>query len=362
MGLGASLLVVGALRRLAQGAWGAGGDRGNVALFVIGLLALCGSNLLGMIWAGAALAAVPVLLPRARLANLLKSHRWLWLTTGAALFALAAYYLWTLKIGARATAPTTSSWGSMFFVGYRIMGFGGLGPGRLELRSAGLAALRGYWVWVGLYGATVAIVMGAALLDELRLRRRQHLMLALLIGMPAVFILGTGWVAHFRVLGRHFAPVIPVLLLLCIGGAEVLWGRRSAWARGVVALFCALSVVSCLSLRFAPRHEKDDYRAAAALAKTALRDGRAVWWNAAPEGARYYGVPMASRPGSADAALLVLNPTREMLQSLPMPQVVVASKPDIYDGQLALAEYLREHGFLPGAGFAAFVIWERRRN
>jgi hypothetical protein len=121
-------------------------------------------------------------------------------------------------------------------------------------------------------------------------------------------------------------------------------------------------MVSCFSLRFAARHGKDDYRAAAAAARKALGEGRAVWWNAAPEGARYYEVPLSPQRGDGDSAVLVLNPTREMLQVLPAPQVVVASKPDLYDGQSALADYLAGHGFAATERFPAFVVWEKSKN
>jgi len=363
MQLGASLLVVASLVHLGEGSGEAkAGDAVHVALFLFGLVALSGSSLTGMVWAGAGLAAVPTLLSWPRLVGLVKRYAFLWLAAAGLLLLLAGYYLWTLTVGARASAAATTTWGSVFFVGYELLGFGGLGPGRLELRSAGPAALRGYWMWLALYAVTVAILMGAALLHEVRGGNRKHLVVALWCSVPAAFILGVGYVEHFRVLGRHFAPFVPVLLLLCTSGLCILWSRGSAWARGVALLFCILGLVSSLSLRFAQRHERDNYRAAAASARTALRNGQSVWWNAAPEGARYYGVPLTTRPGSAGAALLVLNPTPETLKGLPAPQVIVASKQDVYDRQLSLAEYVRGQSFHPAGRFNAFVIWARSEN
>jgi hypothetical protein len=248
------------------------------------------------------------------------------------------------------------------FIGYELLGFGGLGPGRLAMRSAGPAALRPYLVWLALYAVPTAILLGAALRQLLKCGNRRHLAVAFGCFLPAAFLLTVGWVTHFRVLGRHFTPFVPVLLLLFTLGFSVLWSRRSAWARGVVLLFCALSLVSCLSLRFSSRHEKDNYRDAAAFAKTALHSGQVVWWNAAQEGAQYYDVPAATRPGSSGEALLVINPARETLIGLPAPQIIIASKPDVYDNQAALAEYVREHGFQPERSLTAFVIWRRGGN
>jgi hypothetical protein len=217
-------------------------------------------------------------------------------------------------------------------------------------------------VWLALYAIPAVILIGAALRQLLKCGNPKYLVVALCCVIPSGFLLAVGCIAHFRVLGRHFAPFVPVLLLLFTLGCSVLWSRRSALARGVVLLFCAMSLVSCLSLRFLPRHEKDNYRAAAAVAKTALRNGQPVWWSASQEGAQYYGVPTATRPGNSGEALLLISPPRETLIGLPTPQVIIASKPDIYDDQMALAEYARERGFQPKTNFTAFVIWQKRGN
>ncbi len=361
--LGVSLLVVAALVRLGQNSSSGGaGDKAPVAGFLFGLVVLSGCSLIGMIWAGAALLAMPAILSWTRFLNLVKQQAAWWLVAGSLLLFLGCYYLWTLTIGARASGVATTTLDSTLFVGYELLGFSGLGPGRLALRSTGSAALWPYLVGLAIYAIPIALLLGAALWQLLKHRHRKHLVLALCCVVPSVFLLAVGWVTHFRVLGRHFTPFLPVLLFLFTLGGSALWSRRSAWTRGVVLLFCALNLVSCLSLRFLPRHEKDNYRAAAAVARTALRRGQTVWWNAAPEGARYYGVPIATRPGCQGEAVLLMSPTRETLVGLPMPQVIVASKPDIYDGQMALAEYARGRGFQPETNLTAFVTWRRAGN
>jgi hypothetical protein len=302
---------------------------------------------------------MPALLSLRQVMSLAKRYWYLWLATGGLLVVFAGYYLWGLSLGARASASATTTLESVCFVGYELLGFGGLGPGRLELRTAGLAALRPHLIWLVLYGVAIAILMGAAVLQEVKGRKRKHLVLALCCGVPPVFILTVGCVAHFRVLGRHFAPIVPVLLLLSASGLTWLWSRHGAGARVVALAFCGLSLLSCLSLRFSPRHEKDNYRAAAAWARTALSKGQLVWWNAAGVGAQYYDVPLTTDPGRAGAALLVLNPARGTLNHLPLPEVIIASKPDLYDGQSALAKLLREQRFQTAGEFNAFVIWER---
>jgi hypothetical protein len=362
MQLGASLLVLAALRRLAGDAGAVPGQKAGCLLLFLGIVALSGSSLLGMVWAGSACAALAVVVSMPRLLSLLQSNRIACLTGGALLLLLAGYYVWTLKIGARAAAPTTSSLGSVLFIGYDILGFVGLGPGRLELRSVGPIALRSYWVWLALYAVASLSVLGAALWHALRPRNRQFPMLALCAGIPAVLIIGAGWAVHFRALGRHFAPLVAVLLLLFTDGLSVLWARPGLRSRGLVVLFCILSLVSCLSVRFAARHERDNYRAAASLAKAALRKGQSVWWNASTEGARYYAVPLVRSSASSGEALLVANVSRESLSALPPPELIITSKPDIYDGLMAIAEYIHEGGYREVGRLQAFVIWERSSN
>jgi hypothetical protein len=331
----------------------------QLALFLLGLVVLCGSSLLGMIWAGGALAAMPALLSLRRVVSLVKRYWYLWLAAGGLLVVFAGYYLWALSLGARASASATTTLESVCFVGYELLGFSGLGPGRLELRTTGTAALRPHLIWLALYGVAIAILMGAAVLQEIKGRNLRHLVLALCCGVPPAFIMAVGCVAHFRVLGRHFAPMVPILLLLSASGLAWLWSRPGALGRLVALAFCGLSLLSCLLLRFSPLHEKDNYRAAAAWAKMALSKGQSVWWNAAGVGAQYYKVPLTTDPSHRGAALLVLNPARGTLSHLPLPQVIIASKPDLHDGQSALAELLHEQRFQPASHLNAFVIWER---
>ena len=176
--------------------------------------------------------------------------------------------------------------------------------------------------------------------------------------VPVAIILGAGLMAHWRVLGRHFAPLMPVVCLTLIAGLAALFaGGR--FSRVVAFLFCGLMVLSSLSLRFAPRHGKDDYRSAAAEAVSAFAQGKRVWWNAAEEGARYYRVPVTKDPANTDAALLLINPSAELLQHAPIPDLIIASRPDVYDSQTTVASYVVSRSFRMDKTYAAFQIWKR---
>jgi hypothetical protein len=361
--LGASLMVIASLRRITlNGGAGLGKCTRQWALFLLGIVILCGSSLFGTIWAAAAMGALLVLVPWPQLVDSLKRHLWLWLAAAGPLIGLAVYYVWTLKVGARGSEAATTTLGSMLFVAYELLGFAGLGPGRLAMRSMGLGALQGYLAPVALYAVATAILLGAATWHTLKTGNRRYLGIVLCCCLPLALILGAGWVVHFRVLGRHLAPFVPALVLLCTFGASALWSQGRVWARVPVVLFCVLSLASCLSLRFAARHEKDNYRAAATFAKAALRNGELVWWNAAGEGAVYYAVPVASGSGTVGEACLVVNPLRGSLGALPPPGLIVASKPDVYDNQTALAEYIRAGDYHEAGRLSAFVLWERNRK
>ncbi len=363
MQLGASFLILAALGRLSESELDHFQERRWTAGFAVGVGVLCGASLLGAVWAFAALAAAWGVIPRSRRPDLWQNTRSVGLLLGVWLVFLGLYYLWTLRLGARASAAAETSVKTLAFVGYELLGFSGLGPGRLTLREAGPAALQGYeWV-LGGYALLLTLLLAAGIragVDSGH-ERSARVIAAGLCGSSA-FLLLAGWIAHFRVLGRHFAPLAAVGLLLLSLGADWLWRARRWPARAAVLGFFALSVWSSLSLRFAPRHQRDDYRGAAALARTALAAHRTVWWNANPQGAAYYRLPTTGEPSDPGAALWLVNPRATTLDSLPRPDLVVASKPDIYDVEGALAAYLQRSGFTQIRDLPAFAVWERPSN
>jgi hypothetical protein len=124
----------------------------------------------------------------------------------------------------------------------------------------------------------------------------------------------------------------------------------------VVVAFLVLALASATAIRFASRHAKDDYRAAAAVAQDALRAGESVWWSADALGALVYDVTLAE---GCEGATLLENPRAGFADGSPLPTVVITSKPDIYDAHGALADYLKKNQFRRAATFAAFEVWRR---
>lgn len=196
---------------------------------------------------------------------------------------------------------------------------------------------------------------------EQRIHHKRKLIgLSLIILLPLLLLAVAGYFLGFRILARHCTPLLPVLFfILSIGLVPVYSGSRFVFRFRNLA-FVALSLFSCLSLRFAVRHAKDDYRDAAQAANTALVRGQKVWWSASDDGATYYRVPLAAGTEEQGRALLLLNPTPETLTTLPAPDWVITSKPDLYDNREALVQYLRNNPYTKVSAFPAFAVWERK--
>ena len=363
MQLGVSCLVFAALQRLSREELSERQQSRWLTGYLAGFFLLCASNSIGAICAIGALAAAFILIPRRRLLDLWKTGWRRLVLTGLLLLVLGLFYVWTLSVGARASAAGATNWKTVAFVFYEQLGLTGLGPGRVELRQTGIQTLRPYIIQLTVYFVLIAIVVAGGVRQALRQRpAKQVCALVPILALPALLLFGVGFAVHFRVLGRHLTPLMPIWFSLLGLGLATLWGRAGWTGKAICAAYMVLSLCSCLSIRLAVRHERDDYRDAAQYAKLALRQNQVVWWNADLEGAWYYKVPLASNGEAKNVARLVNNPPDETLAGLPPPQVIVASKPDLYDDSGALARYIAGHGFHLVASFPAFHIWGAKES
>jgi hypothetical protein len=362
MQLGAALLVFAALRILAapQSRESERIERCWFGLLCGGLLVLGGCNMLGMIWVAAAGMALVIVRPD--VVSLLRRQFGIAVVTMGGLLFLSGYYFWTLQVGARASGAAGTSWVNVVFAGYELTGFAGLGPGRLQLRDAGVPALRPYVGWLLAFTVAWGLVLLVVRPRGENLYQWRSLVLAACMLGPVLFLVVAGFAAHFRLLGRHLTPVAVVLMWLLTLGMARLWAERIWWRRAVVVGFVGLSLASCLSLRFAARHARDDYRTAAARAQSSLRANEVVWWSAALCGAEYYRLPLGLASGAAGQAVEMINPTSERIQSLPPPELVVVSKPDLHDVNGALKEFLTEHKYDQAETLPGFTLWTRSRS
>lgn len=357
MQMGAASMVLAALIALVSVAGTESEERRWLFVGAFGLILLSVISIIGMIWAAAALLAVLTLFPSTKIKKWGRQQRTLWWVLAVLLLLLGLYYLGTVLRGARATNVGTTNWQTIVFIFYEQLGFSGIGPGRLELREQGMGALRPFLPPLIVFAVLLATIYGVGFMALWRdggAGRFWRVVAGL--GIPTSFLLGTGFISHFRVLGRHFTPLLPVLLFVAAAGVHVLWKRGVGW-RFVVVIFLGLSAGSCLQIRFAARHAKDDYRAAAFLAGQALRRGETVWWNADAAGPKYYGLPTGNEPSAAGAVVVVNNLSLDELPSGKSPEWVLVSKTDTYDQRGAVQRYLANGGYRATTNLAAFVIW-----
>jgi hypothetical protein len=359
MYLGASCVVTGAILRLMrtdlpvrkQSLW--------LSAFLVGIIFLCGTCMLGVIWGGCALLVAFFLIPRERLFRMCKAAPGRVTLTVVILAVLGVYFMWTLRIGARSTSPGTTDWRSVAFVFYEQLGLLGLGPARTDLRTGGIQLLRPY---AGIL-LTASVLIGFVLINGFLQMAKgkpagRTIRIVFVVAAFALFLFTVGVTVRWRVLGRHCAGLMPGWIALLAVGLADYWRRPGLWGKTMAIAYIALTLWSCLSIRFASRHARDDYRDAAKCANLALENNQVVWWNAAEPGAQYYNVPLRTEATGKNAALLLINPQAQTLALLSRPNVIITSKPDLYDNDGTVAEYVRHGHYRSSQRFPAFTVWQ----
>ena len=341
----------------------------DVFLFALGVVVLCGSSLLGAIFALCFGAGFLYLLARGRQLSLV-THRKDWLIVALVcmpvLAALGAYYAWTLSVGARASGVGSTTPASTVFAVYELLGFAGLGPSRSSLREAPAEALTPHFSGLLLYGALLLSFTATAVVDLLR-RQSFNATQVLFWTAPvlaAATVLALGVLTGFRVLGRHCMPILPFVFLALAMAASTVWrGQRRVAGRALVVVFLLAMLSSALSYRFLHRHAKDDYRAAAEEARQTIDSSGVVWWAADLMGGKHYGLlpQLATSAKTVDAnvggVFMANSRSGKYLAELPSPDLIVVSKRDIYDREGALEEWIRTHGFRRAARRPGFEFY-----
>lgn len=376
---GAQMILAYLLHLHASSAKGRSAEPFFLALFVVGGILLFGASMLGAFWVFA--ASVFVLVHHLRRSTWRELFRgvnpllvgFMLLATGV----LTAYYLNSLLKGAGASRLASSTPLTTLFALYEVLGLAGIGPSRLELRASGTAALAPYAIGLAAAGIVLLLVLAIGQKEARRRLGTRGLSWLIALGLfPVVIVVYSGFAMHWRVLGRHLIAALPLLnLLWALGLATLLKtdgrpGQGRRWSLAVSALLFLL--YSACAMRFAEHHRKDDYRAAAALAKAAVAQGQKVWWAADVIGAHYYGLPgefdvlgeltgshqplpCSDRPG----VQVVANAALPCLLTLGVPDVVILSKPETFDTKATISAYLRAGHFAVVQTLPAFTVWRR---
>jgi len=338
------------------------------AVLGVGGLVVTGASLLGIFAAGSAVLALAVVAWPMKL-------RVTWgalavtVATVLCFVGLGMYFVWSHRHAGGGVGGRDVGLEHVVFAIYENLGLGGIGPPRAMLRearaggTAGIVALLRpslpwfaavgvLWLWLG-WGIVAGLRRPASnegARDEVKL---------LFVAFLATFGIGVGLfyvaalVAGFPFYGRHLsgfsAMFIAVVSLGCVLAARVP-GRRFAWLPlGVAVAWLGSSLVQ----RHGAQHRKEDYRSAAALALREIGQGKVVWWVATYHAGVYYGLNFR------DPRLIMPQYVGLDRGSLPVPSVIVYSKPDIHDSGGRFMAYIRDNGYRLEAEFPSFKVFKK---
>jgi hypothetical protein len=356
MQIGAACLIAVALANLCVPEK-RGDMRQDAFLAAAGAVLLSASSLIGAFFCGFYGAAFVVLWAM-RDRKLECARTWPVLlaiaVSGALLAALAGYYFWTLKLGAGASDIGKTGFENVIFAIYELSGLSGLGPGRLEIRENGMKAFLPFLPLLSAGGLVIGATVVSGFLCGIKSLRFRNILLVgfLIVAAAGVFLVGR--ISGFRMLGRHLTPLFPFVAMAFAWCLCSLISRRKALGVTIASLFFATLVASAVTQRFHPRFAKDDYRSACHAAKAALDEGKVVWWAADGSAPKYYGtIPHAGH----GQMIMVKDKTCGQLESLPHPQMVFLSKPDVYDGHGAIRRVISARKMTKSSSFTAFTVW-----
>lgn len=335
-----------------------------LALSVAGVV-LCGSSLLGVIpfCCCCVVLAYPVLWHGWRPAG--KAIFWLRICI-ALLFPIGIFYLWTLLKGAAGARLWPVNYANLFFAVYELAGFIGLGPSRIVLREAAsvsthatTALILPYLPFVLSFAVLYAWVLGRYFSRHPGGVPRRIILasascwLATLITM---FVLA--YAAHWPFWGRHLAAILPFQIAVIAGCMMKVKGGR--WYDSTVnCLLLVFLAVSAFQVRFGREHFRDDYRAAAALARNAHSEGRTVWWCANAEAALYYRVPL-SKQAESGAVIPLMNVSASALAELEHdapPDLIIYTRANACDNEHALADFIQGNHWVAAGHAPAFTFF-----
>ncbi|MBY0467405.1 MAG: hypothetical protein K2Q07_00335, partial [Burkholderiaceae bacterium] len=285
---GACWLTAGMLRLCRAGSTDAAVAQG-LRECLLGAVVLVGGSVLGVFWVASCLLVLGLLYPAVvrRVLNAARLQWWwvgLTLLAGGALLAVAVH---SHLSGARANQTAAFSMAGMGYGLIELLGAAGLGPSRHDLR---ISVLRSNPIQLACMGLLAALSAWAVAVTWWRLPSRTRLAFAIAVALPLVVMVALGLVLHWRVVGRHLSAALPAVVLAHAAFLQHAAGQRHISKRLVAGALTLGLLAGALAVRLAPRHDKDDYRQAAAWAQQSLAAGRTVLWLADERALAYYGL------------------------------------------------------------------------
>ncbi len=315
-------------------------------------LLLIACSLTGAVWAAGLAGGAVISRPEC----LRRRGFWLraspWLMTALAAGGYYAVMMWKVY---RATEIEGKGILNILFGFYEMTGLLGLGPGKDELRRSVSAVIPHLWLLIP-GAACICAAWFCGLASWARSVPRRYLIgAAATVLVPLLILTIVGIVMDFRVLGRHLSPAIPAVLLplaacLQAGGPR----RKTTLALGMAA--CLFMAISALNIRRLDRHAKDDYRRATTTAIAALKQGKAVWWQADMNATRYYAYRQGGMALVNTIQVLESNPPSSLL----VADVVIINRPElrIFDTNQPYDTYLKHHFFKLAEKYPGFEVWK----
>jgi hypothetical protein len=242
---------------------------------------------------------------------------------------------------------------SSLFGFYELLGMLGLGPSRNELRIAPCSILSSLPILVPAFVCFTGAWTTGVIFWRKTISGRTALAVACATLLPVIILITIGYAMNFRVLGRHFSPIIPAILLpIAKALAQTGAYGRPAKVLAVFAIFFAAT--SALELRFLNRHSRDDYRKATDIAIEALQNGQRIWWQADMNATRYY----AFREGGQRLVNQIQSLESEIPSSLMFADIVVINRPDLRYNRDDYKTELRRNSFALQSRFTGFEVWK----
>jgi hypothetical protein len=326
-----------------------GKERWWLVTLLTGILVIFATSLLCAVVIGAVLLTL-ILSNRSELRRIFLENRWIVAVYTVLLSLLSSYYAWKLLKGVSGARIWQVDLKSMLFVFYEIIGCLGLGPSLEVIREhAGkgeLTALVPSLALPGLLAAAMVLIIAGFFAGVRSFRiRNDHIGRAILVVCSVVIIMVTASVIlHKPLWARHFSPILPFLVLIEV--AALHWAFTSGrYLLKVSAIaFLVLLTVSSFQIRFSKKFFKDDYRGASKLALQALGEKKTVWWSAAEHAGLYYRVPLVIN-GHREGAWVPHRSQFEPNDSALAPDFIITTRPEVYDQQFFVRNYVTRAGY-----------------
>lgn len=319
------------------------------------------------------LAPLPLIVVAIACAIIAFKHKWkihrkaLAILLGGILATIpvAIFYLSSLNRGAKGAQLWHVNLKFFAYVLYELTGMSGLGPSVDSIRELARAPhvhteiiQRGYQFLLPAICSLVLLLVFIFGLRKWSTKSKGPVLFSLTLVLAAtslIFVI-VGISIQKAFWARHFAPIVPFYVtLLGAAIAGILHKRKIPLALGA-ALLIELLIFSSLNIRFGPHHRKENYRDAANIARSALAEKKSVWWAASFVGAEYYHLAYSI---TAPETGKVFYPLLSDTSKLPPPDLIIYSRPDIFDADGRIQNIIRQNGYRKVESPNSFVIWSK---